>query len=141
MIPTSVHLAPRCGLGTKVPRPMANLGGQESLVVLLERKDGPEKLAGQSSGRYLRNPPMGGPFRVATYETQDHRSFGDDRPDAGLVQARNCAEPVHCANHGRLVLRPESLQSSRMSGSRIVGRPDWQDLFGDFHRESPRKYS
>src|SRR5207253_6644963 len=49
MIPTSVHLAPRCGLGTKVPRPMANLGGQESLVVLLERKDGPEKLAGQRS--------------------------------------------------------------------------------------------
>src|SRR2546429_5864929 len=59
MIPTSVHLAPRCGLGTKVPRPMANLGGQESLVVLLERKDGPEKLAGQCTGQYLRNPRMG----------------------------------------------------------------------------------
>src|SRR5439155_21693559 len=87
MIPTSVHLAPRCGLGTKVPRPMANLGGQESLVVLLERKDGPEKLAGQCTGQYLRNPRMGGPFRVATYETQDHRSFCDDRPYAGLVQA------------------------------------------------------
>src|ERR1700756_5418683 len=113
MIPASVHLAPRCSLGTKVPRPMAKLGGQEILVVRLERKDGPEKVAGQSSGRYLRNSLMGGPFRVATYETQDHPSFCDDRPHAGLVQARSCAEPVHCANDGRLVLRPESLQSSR----------------------------
>src|SRR2546430_13079173 len=92
MIPTSVHLAPRCGLGTKVPRPMANLGGQESLVVLLERKDGPEKLAGQCTGQYLRNPRMGGPFRVATYETQDHRPFCDDRPYAGLVQAGSRSE-------------------------------------------------
>src|SRR6516225_5702441 len=141
MIPTSVHLAPRCGQGTNVPQPMANSGGKESLVVLLERKDGPETLAGQASDRYLRNSLMGGPFRVATYETQDHRSFCDDRPDAGLLEACSCPEPVHCANHGRLILRPESLQSSRMSGSGIAGRPNWQDLFGDFHRQSPRKYS
>src|SRR5438552_18810383 len=103
MIPTSVHLAPRCGLGTKVPRPMANLGGQESLVVLLERKDGPEKLAGQCTGQSLGNPRMGGPFRVATYETRDHRSLCDDRPYAGLVQAGSCRAALHrCVRRGSL---------------------------------------
>src|SRR2546430_16408408 len=46
----------------------------------------------QCTGQYLRNPRMGGPFRVATYETQDHRSFCDDRPYAGLVQAGSRSE-------------------------------------------------
>src|SRR5437763_15399575 len=104
MIPTSVHLAPRCGLGTKVPRPMANLGGQESLVVLLERKDGPEKLARQCTGQDLRQPRMSGPFRVATYETQDHRSFLDDRPYAGLVQAGGYPAALHRCFHWRPLL-------------------------------------
>jgi len=122
MIPTSVHLAPRCGLGTKVPRPMANLGGQESLVVLLERKDGPEKLAGQCTGQYLRNPRMGGPFRVATYETQDHRSFCDDRPYAGLVQAGSCPAALHRCFHWGSLFGLESVLSAWVPGSREFGR-------------------
>src|SRR6266566_1109346 len=117
MIPTSVHLAPRCGLGTKVPRPMANLDGQESLVVLLERKGCPEKLAGQSSDRYLRNSPMGGPFRVVTYETQDHRSFCDDPPDASLVQAGGCPAALHRCFHWRSLFGLESVLSAWVPGS------------------------
>src|SRR5437879_13055974 len=121
MIPTSVHLAPRCGLGTKVPRPMANLGGQESLVVLLERKDGPEKLAGQCTGQYLRNPRMGGPCRRATYETQDHRSFCDDRPYAGMVQARSCPAALRRWFHGGSLIVLASVLSASGPGSRDLG--------------------
>ena len=51
MISASFNLAPRCGFGTKVPQPMANLGGHEGPVVLLERQDGPAKLAGQSANQ------------------------------------------------------------------------------------------
>ena len=49
MISRSLDLAPRCGLGTEVPQPMANSRGLEGPVVLLEQMDGPAKLAGRSS--------------------------------------------------------------------------------------------
>jgi hypothetical protein len=51
MIFTPLKFATQCGLGTKVPEPMANLVGHEGPVVLLERKDSPAKLAGQSTDR------------------------------------------------------------------------------------------
>lgn len=62
MISAPLNLAPRCGFGTKVPQPMASLGGHEGPVVLLEREDGPAKLAGQSANQKLRNPLLGAPF-------------------------------------------------------------------------------
>jgi len=51
MIFTSLKFASQCGVGTEVPNPMANLVGHQGTVVLLERKDSPAKLAGQSTER------------------------------------------------------------------------------------------
>ena len=51
MIPTPPEFASQRGFGTKVPGPMANPGGYEGQVVLLERKDSPAKLLRQSSDR------------------------------------------------------------------------------------------
>jgi len=51
MVLNSFELAAQRALGTKVPCAMANSGGREGTVVLLDRKDSPVKLAGQSSDR------------------------------------------------------------------------------------------
>lgn len=45
MISSVPQFSPAVRLGTKVPQPLASLGGHEGPVVLLERKDGPAKLA------------------------------------------------------------------------------------------------
>jgi len=51
MIPTPPEFASQRGFGTKVPETMANPGGHEGLVVLLDRKDTPAKLVRPSSNR------------------------------------------------------------------------------------------
>ncbi len=51
MISILRKFAPQRGVGTEVPNPMADLGGHEGTVVLLERKDPPAKLTGRSTGR------------------------------------------------------------------------------------------
>lgn len=46
-----LKFAAQRAFGTKVPSAMANLGGSEDTVVLLERKKSPGKLVGQTSDR------------------------------------------------------------------------------------------
>lgn len=51
MIGSVPQFSPAVRLGTKVPQPLASLGGHEGPVVLLERGDCPAKLAGQSANQ------------------------------------------------------------------------------------------
>jgi hypothetical protein len=48
---TLLEEAAQRAFGTKVPSAMANSGGREDTIVLLERKDSPAKLPGKFSNR------------------------------------------------------------------------------------------
>src|ERR1700756_1939350 len=133
MILHPFELAAQRAFGTKVPSAMANLGRREDTVVLLARKDSPAKLVGQTSDRKLRNPTLGGPSRVVTYETQDNHSFCPDRPDAGWFPAGGCSAALCRCFHRRSFICFEPVFFARMPGSGQLGRQRRPDLSGDVH--------
>lgn len=117
--------------GTKVPSAMANLGRREDTVVLLARRDSPVKLAGQTSGRKLRNSTLGGPSRVVTYETQDNRSSCPDGPDVGQFPAGGRSAALYRCFHRWSFFGIESVFSAWLSGPGEPGRPPQSDFSGN----------
>ena len=77
--------APQPCFGTEVPKEMANAGGHEGPVVLLDGKDLLAKLARAIHPSIAEESKPGEPLGVVTYETQDNHTLSPDLPDAGFL--------------------------------------------------------
>src|SRR6267143_1496522 len=124
-------VAPHRSLGTKVPRPLASLFRRENTLVLLARRVCPMKLNGQALA--LRNEQLNGMRapRGFNYETY-HNHCRDDRPHARCRKTRCSAKPLYRTLHRRPVLRPESMQSPRLSSAGWLRWPARPELSSNF---------